>query len=124
MPAGYSLLVPQSATFTNISGDEIYDFLQDDQRLYCIEDAKERIYWTYWGVPALKAPSGIVSFGDIELIKNRTLLINALSDVRMKTLLDLISPLNLSTPQIQRNPIIRLEKPVRKSPGGKRQRKR
>jgi len=124
MHAGYSLLVPQSATFTNTSGDEIYDFLQDDQRLYCVEDTKQRMYWTYWGVPALKTPSGIVSFGDIELIKNRTLLMTAISDVRMNTLLDVISPLNLGTPQIQREHIIRLEKPVRKPVRGKRQRKR
>ena len=123
MHVGYSLLVPQSATFTNILGEEVCDFLQDDERLYCVEDTKQRMYWTYWGVPALKAPSGMVTFGDIELIKNRTLLINALSDVRINTLLDLISPLNLGTPQIQREPIIRPEKSVRKLPEGKRQRK-
>jgi hypothetical protein len=123
MPASFCLLVPQSATFTDISGDEVCDFLRDDARLYCVEDTKQRMYWTYWGVPALKAPSGIVSFGDIEIIENRTLLISALSDVRMKTLLDVISPLNLGTPQIQRDPIIRLGKPARKSVRGKRRRK-
>ena len=122
MPASFCLLVPQSATFTNISGDEVSHFLREDERLYCVEDTKQRMYWTYWGVPALKAPSGIVSFGDIELIENHTLMINALSDVRMKILLDLISPLNLGTPQIQRNPIMSPPKPVRKSVRGKRQR--
>jgi len=118
---GHSLLASQSATFTNISRDEVYDFLQEDIRVFCVQDTKRRAFWTYWGEPALPTPYGILSFGDIELKKNRTLLITALSDIRMKALLDVISPLNLGTPQIQRDPIIRPEKPIRKPLRGKRQ---
>jgi len=124
MHQGYSLLISQSATFTDIPYDEAYDFLQEDVRLFCVEDTQQRTFWIYWGDPALDTRYGTICFGDIELKKNRTLLMTALSDIRMKTLLDLISPLNLGTPQIEREPIIRLEKPVRKPVRGKRQRKR
>lgn len=117
---GYSLLAWQSATFTNISPDDVYDLLQEDIRVHCTEDIKRRAFWLYWGEPALQTPYGILCFGDIELKKNRTLLMTALSDLRMQTLLDLLSPLNLGTPQIEREPPIR----VRKLPRGKRQRKR
>jgi len=119
----HSLFIPQLATFTNISPDEVRDFLQDDVRVFCTEDTKQGTFWIYWGTPALETPHGILCFGDFELKKNRTLVITALSDIRMKTLLDVISPLNLGTPQIQREPIIRPEKAVRKLPRGKRQRK-
>ena len=120
---GYSLLAWQSATFSNIPPDDVYDLLQEDLRVHCTEDIKQCAFWLYWGEPALQTPHGILCFGDIELKKNRTLLMTALSDIRMQTLLDLLSPLNLGTPQIEREPIIRLEKPVRKLPRGKRQRK-
>jgi len=120
---GHSLFAPQSATFTNISSDEVYEFLQENVRVYRTLDTRRRTFWIYWGTPALETPHGILCFGDFELKKNRTLLMTALSDVRMKTLLDLISPLNLGTPEIQRKPPLRLEKPARKSPRGERQQK-
>ncbi len=49
---GYSLVHPQSARFTNIPADVVYAFLQDDERLYCVEDTPQRAFWTYWGDPA------------------------------------------------------------------------
>src|SRR5438309_11689761 len=39
---GYSLLRSQSARFTNIPADKVYDFLQDDERLYCVQDTPQR----------------------------------------------------------------------------------
>jgi hypothetical protein len=44
----------------------------------------------YWGDPALDDQYGTLCFGDIELKHNRTLLVTTLSDVRMRTLLDLL----------------------------------
>lgn len=124
MHQGHSLFTPQSATFTNISSDGVRNFLQDDVRVFCTVDTKQCTFWIYWGTPALETPHGILCFGDFELKRNRTLLITALSDIRMQTLLDLISPLNLGTPQIEREPILPLEKPIRKKlPRSKRQRK-
>ena len=68
----------------------------------------------------MDVPYGTLCFGDFELQENRTLLVTALSDARMEVLLDLLHPLKLSTPKIQRDPFPRLEKPGRKGPKGKR----
>jgi len=119
---GYSLMHPQSARFTNIPADAVHGFLHDDERLYCVEDAPHRAFWTYWGNPAFDIPQGTRCFGDIELLEGRTLLISALSDARMEMLLELVRPLKLGTPQIQRDAVPRLEKPGRKRPGEKRRR--
>jgi SEC-C motif len=120
---GYSLVHPQTARFTNIPADALYVFLQDDERLYCVEDSPHRAFWTYWGDPAFDIPQGTLCFGDIELLENRTLLITALSDARMEMLLELVRPLKLGTPQMQRDAVPRLEKPVRKASAGKRRHK-
>ena len=113
----------QSARFKNIPTDAVYDFLQDDVRLYCVEDTPPRVFWVYWGDPALDVPYGTLCFGDLELRNNHTLLLTALSDVRMEVLLELVRPLNLGTPQMHKDPAPRLEKPVRKVSPGKRRRK-
>lgn len=120
---GYSLMRSQSAHFTNIPADAVYAFLQNDERLYCVEDTPVRAFWVYWGDPALDVPYGTLCFGDFELQENHTLLITALSDVRMEVLLELVRPLNLGTPQIQREPFPHLEKPVQKASARKRRRK-
>ena len=118
---GYSLVHPQSAHFTTIPADAVYAFLQDDERLYCIEDTPRRAFWTYWGDPAFDTPPlGTLCFGDLELQGNDTLLVSGLSDTRMEVLLDLLHPLKLNTPQMQLDPFPRLEKPGRKGPKGKR----
>jgi hypothetical protein len=120
---GYSPLRSQSARFTTINADEVYEFLQEDERLYCVEDTPQRAFWIYWGDPAFDLPYGTVCFGDFELQENGTLLVTALSDVRMKVLLELLRPLNLGTPQMQLDSFTHVEKPVRKASGGKRRRK-
>ena len=111
---GEKLVHPQSARFTNIPADAVYASLQDDERLYCVEDTPQRAFWTYWGNSAFDIPQGTLCFGDIELLGSRTLLVSALSDVRMEILLELVRPLKLGTPQMHRDPVPRLEKPVRK----------
>ena len=113
----------QSARFTNIPADAVYTSLQDDERLYCVEDTPHRVFWVYWGEPALDVPYGTLCFGDFELQDNHTLLITALSDARMEVLLELVRPLNLVTPQIQQEPFPHLEKPVQKASARKRRRK-
>jgi hypothetical protein len=120
---GYSQVQPISARFTNIPADAIYIALQGDERLYCIEDTPQHVFWLYWGKPAFEIPQGILSFGDIELLDGHTLLISALSDPRMEMLLELVHPFKLGIPQIQRDPPSRLPKPVRKVSVRKRRRK-
>jgi len=101
----------------------VHDFLQDDERLYCVEDTPRRSFWIFWGDPALDAIYGTLCFGDFELQKSRTLVITALSDVRMEVLLELVHPLELGTPRMQLDPFQRLKKPVQKASERKRRRK-
>ncbi len=119
---GYSLVRPQAARFTNIPAEAVSVFLQDDERLYCVKDSPHSAFWTYWGDPAFDAPYGTICFGDLELQEDHALLVTALSDTRMEELLELVQPLNLGTPQMQMDPVPRLEKPVRKTSGEKRRR--
>jgi len=117
---GYSLMHPQSARFTTIPADVVYAFLQDDERLYCVEDTPQRAFWIYWGDPAFDTPPyGTLCFGDLELQEDDTLFVSGLSDARMEVLLDLLHPLKLGTPKMQLDPFPRLEKPGRKRPKGK-----
>src|SRR6266404_906794 len=88
---GYSLVHPQSAHFTTIPADVVYAFLQDDERLYCVEDTPQRAFWTYWGDPAFDTPPfGTVCFGDLELHEDHSLFVSGLSNARMEVLLDLL----------------------------------
>ncbi len=120
---GYHLVNPQTAHFTNISGDAVYPFLKNDERLYCTEDTPQRTFWTYWGSPPLKIAQGTPCFGDFELLEGRTLVITALSDPRMEVLLELVRPLSLGTPHIEQHSSPRVPKPPRKAPARKRRRK-
>ena len=120
---GYHLVQPQTARFTNIAAEAVHTFLQNDERLYCTEDTPHRTFWTYWGSPALHISQGTPCFGDIELLEGHTLLITAMSDIRMEILLELVRPLDLGTPHIQQEPVLRLPKPPRKAPTRKRRRK-
>jgi hypothetical protein len=122
---GYSLVHPQSARFTTIPADVVYAFLQDDERLYCVEDTPQRAFGIYWGDPAFDTPPfGTLCFGDLELQENHTLVVSGLSDARMEVLLDLLHPLKLDTPNMQLDPFPRLEKPGRKKSKEKRRRTR
>ena len=120
---GYSLMLPQEVTFANVPTDAVYTFLQNDERLSCVEDAFPQAFWNYWGDPAFETPYGMLCFGDFELQEDRTLLVTAISDKRMQVLLDLLQPLNLGVPPIQRDPARRIDKPMRKAPSGKRRRR-
>ena len=60
----------------------------DDIRLR--GDTPERAFWIYEGDPAIQTPQGIMCFGDIELQHNHTLFVTAMSDVRMRILLNLL----------------------------------
>jgi SEC-C motif len=121
---GFSVMHPQSARFTNVPVDKVYEFLQNDARLYCTEDSPERGFWTYWGDPAFDCSYGTFCFGDFELQEDHTLLITALSDARMEVLLELVRPLELGTPQIEQEPFSLVEKPVQKFPARRRRRTR
>lgn len=120
---GYSLVRSQTARFTSVTAQTMHAFLQDDERLYCVEDRPKRTFWLYWGDPAYNTPPyGTICFGDLDLQEPHTLLVSALSDKRMEVLLDLFRPLDLGTPQAWFDLLPYPPKPTRKTPGRKRRR--
>lgn len=111
---GYGLLAPQSATFRAVDGSAIHERLMDDLRLFCVEDAPDRAFWTLWGEPALESEYGIICFGDIELQHRQTLIASALSTARMTVLLDLLAEVGrLPGPTVKHDPIHVFDKRTR-----------
>lgn len=106
---GYSLLAPQSATFSGVDSAAIYDRLMEDRRLNCVEDSQDRVFWNLWGEPALESKYGIICFGDIEL-HHRGLSTTAMSAPRMEVLLDL---LDLGSPTVEHDSIPVFDKQTR-----------
>lgn len=88
--AGYSVVKSQVATFTPVEGKAVRARLMDDVRLHCSHDGPEQSFWIYQGNPALKSPRGVMCFGNIELQQQRTLEVTAMSDIRMRILLDVV----------------------------------
>jgi SEC-C motif len=115
---GYDLLAPQTAIFTYVDGDALGPKFMDEERLYCLENTRARAFWTYWGDPSLRAPFGTLCFGDFELLEAHTLVVTALTNKRMQTLLDLLDELAgdlLGIPQITHDPLEPVKKPMRRS---------
>ncbi len=110
---GYGLLQPQSVTLKNVDGYALGPKFMDDERLQCIENTIKRAFWTYWGNPSLLSKYGTLCFGDIELRNAKTLVVTALSNVRMETLLSLLRSLtgdSLGTPVIKYDAVKHLSK--------------
>lgn len=100
---GYSLLAPQSATFHHVNGAALREQLMEDTRLYCTDESMKSSFWVFWDDPAREDQYGVLCFGDFELKRNRTLLVTAMSDTRMQTLLNLVKELTeerLGVPKI------------------------
>ena len=110
---GYSLLAPQSATFKDVDGHALHERLMADIRLQCVEDRIGQGFWIYWGDPALDDSYGTLCFGDLELKPDHILLATAMSDVRMRTLLDLLDEIAadlLPSPKMQYDKVEALDK--------------
>jgi hypothetical protein len=121
---GYSVLVPQEALFETVDAPTLKRRLDDDPRLAIVEDTPGGGFWSLWGDPALEDPQfGIIGFGDLELKADGSLLVTAMSDLRMQTLLDLLQEIAadcLNPPQIRKDPPPRLRKPPLKPARQKR----
>jgi len=123
---GYSLVAPQSATFSDVDGPALRDRLMADARLRCMDESPESSFWILWGDPAVEDEYGIMCFGDLDLKDNRTLLVMAMSDLRMRILLDLLQEIAgdvLGEPQMSRDPVPTITKPSRRSPTRRAKRK-
>ena len=118
---GYSLLAPQSATFHSVDGPTIRKRLMSDVRLYCVDEILDSSFWIFWGDPLVEDQYGILCFGDLELKKNCTLLVTAMSDLRMSLLLDLLQEIagsRLGRPEMSRDsaPVIEKSTPRSRRP--------
>ncbi len=115
--AGYSLLKVQSATFPSVDGTSVRRALMGDIRLRCTEDTPERAFWIHEGNPAIQTPYGIMCFGDIELQHHHTLFVTAMSDLRMRALLNLLREDcgDLGRPRIKYEPVQVIDKRTGKS---------
>lgn len=123
----YSLVHPQEAVFKVLDAATLKERLHDDIRLECVDDTPANGFWLFWDEPAVEAEYGIINFGDIELKSNKTLLVTAMSDLRMQCLLDLLQEIAadcLDKPDISQDPPPLLGKPPRKKRGRKKPRKR
>jgi hypothetical protein len=131
---GYSLVKPQSATFRGVDGTAIRARLAADARFRCVDDSRKSSFWIFWGDPPVKDPYGTLCFGDVELKHNRTLLVSAMSDLRMQTLLGIVAEIagdTLALPQMHYDPVPVIHKQRRPSqapttrgrPGRKRRRR-
>lgn len=115
----FSLMSYESATFHGVNGPALRKRLMEDARLHCAEDRHRRSFWTYWGDPALKASLGIMCFGDFELMSKNpssqhcTLLVTALSELRLRLLLDFLQETAadlLKTPRLKTDPVTVFDK--------------
>ena len=112
---GYSWVVLQEVTIEAIDPLALKQRLDDDPRLAITEDTPSGGFWIYWGDPALEDPEyGILCFGDLELRPDGTLLVTAISDVRMQTLLGLLAEIAADclgpVPPIQKEPPLAIKK--------------
>jgi hypothetical protein len=100
--------------------------LMADARLRCVDENPDSSFWILCGDPPVEDQYGILCFGDLELKQNRTLLITAMSDLRMQVLLNLLQEIAggfLGSPQMSRDPVPVIEKPTRRLPGRSPKRK-
>jgi hypothetical protein len=87
---GYSILRYHTASFSIPDGNALRQRLHDDMRLHCVEDTPARTFWLVWGAPALENRYGIICFGDLELRDQHTLIVTALSPVRLRWILTIL----------------------------------
>jgi hypothetical protein len=110
---GYSLVKPQKATFGPVDGDAIRERLTAERRLRCTETRRARGFWAFFGDPPVEDQYGILSFGDVELKHNRTLVVGAMSDLRMRVLLAMLQEVAgdlLGKPRMSHKPILAIDK--------------
>jgi hypothetical protein len=87
---GYRLVESQAATFRPVDGRAIREQLSADRRLRCVDRSSASSFWLWWGEPPVEDQYGILCFGDLELKENHTLVVSAMSDVRMRGLLEVL----------------------------------
>lgn len=114
---GYSLVQPQSATYRNLDGKVLRQKLTADSRLRCIDQSQVSSFWVYHGEPFIEDQYGILCFGDFELKRNHTLMVTAMSDLRMQILLEVLQEIagsDLGEPRLSTDKVYVIDKATRK----------
>jgi hypothetical protein len=93
---------------------EVRAALEADARLHTTSPSPQHGFWIYWGDPPLEVAEGILCFGDLELRRDHTLVLTALSDRRREVLLEVLRRLSLAPPTWQREPGPVVPKPSRR----------
>jgi hypothetical protein len=110
---GYSLVAPQVATFRQVNGPAVRERLRADVRLRGVDTSPESSFWVLWGDPPTEDRYGILCFGDVELKQNHTLVVSAMSDLRMRVLLAVLEEIAgdyLGEPLMSRDPAPAIDK--------------
>lgn len=110
---GYSLVAPQTATFDPVDGSPLRERLMAERRLHCVDTSLPSSFWLFWGAPPVQEPYGILCFGDVELKDNTTLLLTAMSDLRMQRLLAVLHECTgeyLGAPRLSYDPVPLIDK--------------
>ena len=103
---GYSPYVDQSARYEILDWGALVGHLMAETGLHCTDESRDRSFWVCFGDPPVDTEYGIVCYGDIEASDSNTLVVMALSDKRMHSLLDLVQGIAgecLGTPTIVRH---------------------
>jgi hypothetical protein len=115
---GYRLTKAQSATFDDVDGAALRRRLTADPRFRCVDDSQASAFWIYHGDPVVEDRYGLLCFGDLELMEDRSLLVTAMSDLRMQTLLAVLQEIAgdlLDEPRRSRDPDLVIDKRTGKS---------
>ena len=113
----YGFVAPRSATYHHVDSVAIRERLMADPRFLCVDDKPRCGFWIYLGRPAVGDEEGIHCFGDVELERDHTLTVSAMSDPRMDALNRILESLfgdSLGTPQIRQQPLPSLVKDRRR----------
>ncbi len=91
----------------------IRERLTADRRLRCTDTSQASAFWVFHGHPSVEDQYSSLCFGDLELKNNRTLLVTAMSDLRMQTLLALLQEIAgdcLTEPRMSQDPMLVIDK--------------
>ncbi len=118
--------MPQEVPIKVVDPPTLKQRLDDDPRLAITSDTPGGGFWILWGDPALEDPQyGILGFGDLELKSDGTLVVIAMSNLRMQILLDLLQEIAAEclgpVPKITKKPLRPIKK-KRKRKGRRRKR--
>lgn len=115
---GYSLVAPQAATFRGFDRTALRERLAADRRLHLTVNEPDEGFWIFWGDPPVEDDYGVVCYGDIQLHADGRLEVTAMSELRMRVLMELVQEAAgdlLGTTEVQPQPIPVIDKMTNKT---------